>query len=298
MRSKNQPIHKHKLNIVQVNYNADGYLIESLKTIKHVSDEADIAVWIVDNHSTDQSIAQSQGIYDKVHYILNQDNKGFSAANNQALKQIKEGFILCLNPDTKLEVDTLGYMLDFMEKNPQVGAASCKVVHEDHSLDWGSHRGLPTPWASLLYFLGNDRLYHLSDRNMQVPHEVDAISGSFLLTKKSVLDQVGLFDEDYWLYGEDLDLCFRIKQAGFKIMYVPEVQVTHLKGISSGIKQHSQDLTTATKISRLRAFNSFYETMKIFYGKHLAASYPFFVNWLVYLAIDLKWQLAKSKLRV
>ena len=133
---------------------------------------------------------------------------------------------------------------------------------------------------------------------MRKDHEVDAISGSFFLTRKSVLDKVGLFGEDYFMYAEDLDLCFRIKKAGYKIMYIPEVKIIHHKGVASGLKSHSQKITTATYDSRLKAFNAFYETMKIFYKKNLEKSYPFFINWLVYLAIDLKWFLAKGKLQV
>lgn len=289
---------KNKLSIVLVNYNAGNFLVDCLKSIFLVSDKIDLDVWVVDNNSEDDSLELAKKEFPKVNYILNTDNKGFSAANNQALRKIGNEFILLLNPDTEVPGGTLSFMLDFMEQNPDAGAATCKGLKSDGEMDWGYHRGFPTPWASFLYFLGNDRLYHLTDRDMSSTHEVDAISGSFFLTRKSVLDKVGLLDEDYWLYGEDLDLSFRIRKAGYKIYYVPEVTVTHHKGVSSGIKKHSQEFSTATIESKIRAFNSFYETMKIFYHKNLAQDYPFFINWLIDVSINLKWFLAKRKLQV
>jgi GT2 family glycosyltransferase len=161
-----------------------------------------------------------------------------------------------------------------------------------------AHRGFPTPLASFLYFLGNDRLYHLTDKDMTMPHEVDAITGAFFLTRKKVLEEVGYFDEDYFMYAEDIDLCYRIKQAGYKIMYLPDVEVLHYKGISTGLKKHSQHLTKASLETRKKMTGYFYSTMKIFYDKHYKDKYPFFVNWLVYLGINVRWWLAKRKLTV
>lgn len=289
---------KPRLSIVLVNYNYGDFLINCLHSIYLAQDKLALDVWVVDNASEDKSIKLAEQSFPQVHYIENKDNKGFGAANNQALRQITGEFILTLNPDTELEKGTLAYMVEFMQEHPEVGAATCKALKSDGELDWAYHRGFPTPWASLLYFLGNDRLYHLTDRDMNKAHEVDAISGSFFMTRKEVLDKVGLFDEDYWMYAEDLDLCYRIKKAGYKVMYVPDVGVIHWKGVSSGLKKHSQEISTATKMSKIRAFNSFYETMKIFYRKHLAPEYPFFINWMIYLAINLKWALAKRKLSV
>lgn len=290
---------KRRLSVVLVNYNAGDFLVECLRSLYLAKDELDLDIWVVDNASGDYSVKLAKQNFPHIHYIENKENLGFGAANNQALRQIINEYILILNPDTKVEKNTLPFMVDFMEKYPDVGAATCKALKSDGELDLSYHRGFPTPWASFLYyFLKNDRLYHLKGRDMGKAHEVDAISGSFFLTRKSVLDKVGLFDEDYWMYAEDLDLSFRIKKAGFKVMYVPDVQVVHLKGVSSGLKEHSQEITTATKDSKLRAFNAFYETMNIFYRKNLASDYPFFINWLVYLAINLKWALAKRKLSV
>lgn len=287
-----------KLSIIIVNYNSASHLINALSLLNSVKNEALMDIWVIDNNSTDQSLTEAKKRFPKINFIKNNENVGFGAANNQGLKEVKTEQILLLNPDTKIPPGVISYMVSFMEKNQEVGAASCEAIHQDGSIDWAYHRGFPTPWASLLYFLGNDSLYHLSGRNMKKTHEVDAISGSFFFTRKSVLDKVGLFDEDYWMYAEDIDLCYRIKKAGYKIMYVPEVKIVHLKGVSSGIKSHSQSISTADDPTRIQAMNSFYQTMKIFYSKHMEKKYPFFLNWLVYLGIDLRWFLAKRKLRV
>ena len=290
---------KTELSIVLVNYNAGDFLVRCLRSVFLAKDYLDLDVWVVDNASEDESLVNAIKEFPQVHFIKNEENIGFGAANNQALRQIKTEFILTLNPDTEVKKDTLSFMVSYMKDHPEVGAATCKAIKSDGELDWAYHRGFPTPWASFLYFfLKNGRLYHLDKCDMAKPHEVDAISGSFFFTRKSVLDKIGLFDEDYWLYAEDLDLSFRVKKAGFKIMYVPGVEVIHFKGVSSGLKKHSQEISTATRISKVRAFDAFYETMMIFYRKHLASQYPFFINWMVYLAINIKWGLARRKLSV
>lgn len=286
------------LSVIIVNYNCGDYLIQCLKSLEATKSKLDLDIWVVDNDSIDDSLEKAQKLFPDFHYIENKENLGFGAANNQVLKLVKNEYILMLNPDTEVEEETLPYMVKYMDEHPDVGAATCMALLENGKMDWGYHRGFPTPWASLLYFIGNDKLYHLSNKDMSKIHEVDAISGSFFLTRKSVFNKVGLFDEAYWMYAEDIDLCFRIKKAGFKIMFVPDVKVVHIKGVSSGIKQHSQEVTTATRDSRMRAFNSFYETMEIFYKKNLAVNYPFFINWLVYLGINIRWTLAKRKLKV
>lgn len=287
-----------KLSIVIVNYNAGEHLLKCLDSIEDVKDEVNLAVVVVDNASVDDSIEKAEKRFKDIVFIKNQDNLGFGKANNQFLEKLETPYVLILNPDTVLEKGILSSMISYMDENPNVGASTCKIVFENGAVDLTAHRGFPTPWASFLYFMGDDSLYHLSKKDMSKPHEVDAISGAFFLTRKSVLDKVGIFDEDYFMYAEDIDLCFRIKKAGFKIMYLPQVQVLHIKGVSSGLKKHSQKLTTADIETKKRSYDYFYSTMKIFYQKHYENVYPFFVNWLVYLAINAKWWLAKRKLTV
>lgn len=287
-----------KLTISIVNFNAGNYLLGTLESLYQVADELDFEIFVVDNASTDGSLALAKQQYKKVKYIANQENIGFGRAHNQVLKVLKTEYVLILNPDVVVKKGTLSYMLNFLDQHREVGAATCKLIHQDGSLDFAAHRGFPTPLASFLYFLGISKFYHLTDRNFSEVHGVDAISGSFFLTRKEILDKVGVFDEDYFMYAEDIDLSYRIKQSGFDIAYIPSVTAVHFKGISSGLKVNTQLQTTANLETKTRSVNAFYETMKIFYQKHLQEKYPFFINWLVYLGIDLRWWLAKRKLVV
>lgn len=286
------------LTISIVNYNAGQYLLKTLKSVSQILDEAATEVWVVDNASVDGSLRQAQDKFPQFNYLINEENLGFGKAHNRILRQLQTEYVLLLNPDTEVKRGVIKTMIAFMEQDSNIGAATCQLVLPDGSLDLAAHRGFPTPLASLLYFLGFDVLYHLRSRDMSKTHQVDAISGSFFLTRKTVLDKVGIFDEDYFMYAEDLDLCFRIKQAGYKIMYVPRVKILHLKGVSSGLKRHSQKSSTATIETRQKSLDSFYSTMKIFYQKHYQAKYPSFVNLLVHLGINLKWWLAKRSLTV
>lgn len=285
-----------KLTISIVNYNGGKYLLSCLDSLEKVKEEVEFDVYVVDNASTDGSLEKAKEKYPEFNFILNKENLGFGKAHNLVLKKAKTPFILILNPDCEVFPGTLEYLIDYMDKNPKVGVCSPKIEKPDGTLDIASHRGFPTPWASFLYFfLKNDRLYHLTDRDMAKVHEIDSAVGAFMLIRKSVLDKVGFFDEDYFLYGEDLDLCFRIKKAGFKVMYVPQVKIKHVKGISSGIKKHSQLDSSADTQTKNLALDNFYSTMKLFYEKHYFKKYPFFLNWLVYLGIDIKLFLARRK---
>ncbi len=288
-----------RLTISIVNFNSGDFLLRCLESLERIRDEVDLEIKVIDNASNDHSIEKAKKKFKNVNYILNKENVGFSMAHNKVLKNLKSEYALVLNPDVEVQKGTLKTVIDFMDQNPIVGAASCKLILGTGQMDWASHRGFPTPWASLkYYFLKDDSLYHLSKADLNKNHEVDAISGAFFLTRKLVLEKVGLFDEKFFMYGEDLDLSLRIKKMGFKVMYLPQVSALHHKGVSSGLKIHSDHLTTADFETRQRAFDAFYKAMEIFYQKNLEKKYPFFVNWLVYLGIKIKWFLAKRKMKV
>lgn len=285
------------LTIAILNYNSGEYLSRCLESIKEVEKEANISVVVIDNNSSDDSLKNAKQKFINTEFVENIENMGFSKGYNPTLKKIKTEFILLLNPDCLLKKGVIKEILgDF--KDESVGAASCKIVLPDGKIDLTAHRGFPTPWASLLYILGDDSKYHLTERLTAEIHEVDSITGAFFMTKKSILDKVGFLDERFFLYGEDLDICLRIKNAGFKIIYDPSVEITHFKGISSGLKKHSQGLSEASVLTRTRAKDAFYEAMILFYDKHYKNKYPFFINWLVYLGIYCKWMLAKIKTTV
>ncbi len=287
-----------KLTISIVNYNAGEYLLRCLGSIKKCSDEADITTYVVDNVSVDDSIKQAKAKFPEVHFIDNSENIGFGRAHNQIIEKLKTDYILILNPDVEIEKGVISRMIDFMEQDDSIGVSTCKVVFPDGKIDLTAHRGFPTLLASILYFLGNDKLYHMTGADLNTIHEVDSVAGAFMLIRKTALDKAHGFDKDYFLYAEEIDLCFRIKKAGFKVMYVPDVKIIHFKGVSTGIKKHSQEISTATKETKIRSLNSFYKTMIIFYKKHYAKQYPFFVNWFIYSAIYTKWWMAKRKLTV
>lgn len=285
-----------KLTISIVNYNTGEYLINCLKSLDSIKRELDFDVFVVDNNSRDGSHEKAKEKFPQFNFIFNKENLGFGKAHNLVLKKANTPYVLTLNPDSEVPEKTLPFIFDYMEKNPDVGIASSKVEKEDGSIDAASHRGFPTPYASFLYFFfKNDRLYHLTDKDMKKTHEVDSVVGAFMFIRKSLLEKVGYFDEDYFLYGEDIDLCYRVKEAGFKVMYVPEVKILHVKGVSSGIKKHSQENSGADNSTRNKSLGYFYSTMKIFYKKHYANKYPFIINWLIYLGIDIKLFLAKRK---
>lgn len=285
------------LTIAVLNYNSGEYLLKCLESICKVCMEANISIVVIDNNSTDESFSLIESKFTNVEFVKNKENLGFSKGYNPTLKKIKTEFILLLNPDCILQKGVIKRILEDFE-DETVGAATCKIVLPDGKVDLTAHRGFPTPWASLLYLLGNDSLYHLTNKISGEVHEVDAIAGAFFMTRKSILEKVGYLDERFFLYGEDLDLCFWIKKAGYKIIYDPCVEIMHFKGISSGLKKHSQELSLADKKTKAKARDAFYEAMVLFYDKHYKKNYPFFINWLVYLGIYTKWALAKFKTTV
>ena len=290
-----------KLTIAILNFNSGEYLSKCLDSIKHVKDEADISVIAIDNNSTDESFIKAKEKFKDVKFIKNNENVGFSKGYNPTLRVAKGEYILLLNPDCLLEKGVIKKMIQDFEdviNNRKVGAITCKIILPNGKTDLTAHRGFPTPWASLMYALGDDKLYHLTDKLTNQIHEVDSIAGAFFFTKKSILEEVNYLDERFFLYGEDIDLSLRIKTKGYKILYDPTVQITHYKGISSGLKKHSQEISAADKKTKSRALNAFYEAMILFYDKHYKKEYPFFITWLVYLGIYLKWGMAKIKTTV
>ncbi len=287
-----------KLTIIIVNFNSGKFLEKCLLSLKQIKDKTTLKIYVVDNASKDKSISLAKKIDIPAEYIMNNENVGFARANNQALKNLETEFVLILNPDVEIRDGVLSGMINFMKENSGLGAATCEVKLPNGKVDLTAHRGFPTPWASLLYMLGNDSLYHQSQKDMKRVHEVDAITGAFFLTRKSVLEKSGLFDENFFLFAEDIDLCLRIKKLGYKIMYVPKYKVLHSKGVSTGLKKHSQHLTSADLKTRKKSLDDFYKTMIIFYKKHYEKKYPFFVNRLVYFGVNFKWWLAKRSLTV
>lgn len=247
-------------------------------------------VWVVDNASGDGSALMIEKEFPWVNLIKSRENLGFSKANNLAIPHCQGRYILFLNSDTVVPKNTLPEMIRFMDNNQKVGASTCYLQLKDGKMDPDCHRGFPTPWASFTYFLGLEKLfpkskllgqYHTFYKPLDKIHEIDACAGAFMLVRKSALGEVGLWDEDFFFYGEDLDLCYRLKEKGYQVIFYPQVKVIHYKGASSGIKKSSRGVSKATRETKLRIKRASTEAMRLFYSKHYKGKYPVFVDFLI-----------------
>lgn len=286
-----------KLSIIILNYNTGGLFKKCLLSIEKIKTDFKFEVVVVDNGSEDESCLMVKKDFPWVNLIENKKNLGFSKGNNIGIRRAKGKYILLLNSDTVVNKKAISEMVEFMEKNKKVGAATCRVLLEDGSLDPACHRGFPTPWNAFCYFLGLEKLfpkskvfagYHLGYLPMNKTHEIDSLTGAFYFVRKKVIDEVGLLDEDYFMYGEDLDWSYRIKKTGWKIMYVPKAEIVHFKK-RSGRKAKNKKL-------RRKVSDYFYETMKLFYKKHYLDKYPKILLFFVFLTIDIKKIIARLSL--
>lgn len=276
------------LSIVIVNYNTRQLTLAALESVYSSTCSFTYEVLLVDNASSDGSVASIREYYPGVILIENSENVGFARANNQAMRIASGKYILLLNSDTVIETDTLEVMLRYMEGHPTVGASGCKILLPDGSLDRACKRGFPTPAASFYYAFGFSRFfpnkpkfngYQLGHLSSDESYPIDCLVGAFMLVRRSVIDQVGMLDETFFMYGEDIDWCYRIKQAGWKIYYYAETKIIHYKGASS----------------RRRPFKIVYEfhrAMYLFHRKHYAAKYFPLINLTVYIGIGVKFGIA------
>lgn len=272
-----------KLSIIILSYNVEKLLLNCLKSIpKH----PDWEIIIVDNASIDNSVASVRKNFPRVKLILNKANLGFSAANNIGIRNSTGEYVLVLNPDTIIYPKTIETILKYMQDNLDVGAATCRVELPDGSLDYSCHRGFPNPINAVLHFINLRGFSSYSHSDIpDTIHEIDALTGAFAMIRRKAGEQIGWFDEEYFWNGEDIDLCYKLKEASWKIMYIPTVRITHFKGSSA-------KATTETR--REWVLNST-TAMRLFYRKHLAPKYPFFLNWLVYLGISILEKLRSIK---
>ena len=277
-----------KLSIVIVNYNVEHFLEQCLHSVYTALEGIDGEVWVVDNNSVDGSLAMLERKFPQAKVIANKENVGFAKANNQALRQAQGEYVLLLNPDTLVEPDTFGKCLDFMDKTPDAGGLGVKMLNGNGEFLPESKRGLPVPSVAFYKIFGLSKLfpkskkfgaYHLTYLSPDEINAVDVLSGAFMLMRKSALDKVGLLDEDYFMYGEDIDLSYRITQGGYKNYYFPETRIIHYKGES-------------TKKSSVNYVYVFYNAMRIFANKHFSQKNAKLFNWLITLAIWFRASLA------
>lgn len=270
------------LSIIIVNYNVKEFIQNLLESIKSASLNLKTEIIVVDNASDDGSIELMKQKYPYVHLIENHRNEGFSKANNLGLKVAKGKYLLLLNPDTLVKEDTFEKMISFFESTPEAGMAGCKLLNTDGTLQLACRRGFPGPWASFTKVTGLSTLfpksplfarYNLTYLDENKTYEVDAISGAFMMIRREVYEKIGGLDETFFMYGEDLDLCYRVNQAGYKVYYVHSTEIIHYKGES-------------TKRSNLNEVKVFYEAMHIFVKKYYSGS--FFLLLFLRLAISIR----------
>jgi GT2 family glycosyltransferase len=293
------------LGIVIVNYNVRDLLRDCLASVYASRGDFAYEVCVVDNDSQDGSADMVAAEYPQAR-LIRTENQGYAAGNNLGLRSFgfsdaggsgpaQPHYALLLNPDTILPPLALADMLAFMETRPQAGVSGPRLVREDGSLDKACRRSFPTPEVAAYRMAGLSRLFPHSQRfgryNLtylppDVTTEVDSVVGAFMLMRGEVLAQVGLLDEQYFMYAEDLDLCIRAKERGWQVWYNANVTVLHYKGQSSKQRSHFANV-------------QFYETMRLFHDKHYKDQTFFLMNWLIYAAVALLggWALLRDRLR-
>jgi len=256
------------LSVIIVNYNVKEFLQNLLESLKKASQGIKTEIIVIDNASDDGSVEIIREKFSFVNLIDSKVNLGFGRANNLGLQIARGKYLLLINPDTIVREDTFHKLIDFFENTPDAGLAGCKVLNPDGTLQLACRRGFPGPWTSFTKIAGLSHLfpksklfatYNLTYLNENETYEVDAISGSFMMLRREVYEKVGGFDPDFFMYGEDLDFCYRTKMSGFKVYYFHDTEIIHYKGEST--KRSSMD---ETKV--------FYQAMHLFVQKHFSSS--------------------------
>lgn len=283
-----------ELSIIIVNFNTKDITQACLDSLKKYSEGALWEVIVVDNGSNDGSVELLKKI-SGIKLILNKKNLGFAKANNCGIKIAKGKYILLLNSDTEVRQDSIQTMLRFMDGHLKAGAATSKLELVGGSMDPACHRGFPTPWAAITYMTGLEKLfprsqifgrYHMGYKNMTIPHQVDCISGAFFLCRREAIDKVGLLDEDYFMYAEDIDWAYRFKRAGWEIWFNPEASVLHKKK-QSGRSSMLRSRAVTTEIY-------FHTYNWLFYKKHYEKKYGPIISLPINLFYSLRLYLLKQ----
>lgn len=288
---------KVDLSVIILSYNTKDLLKNCLNKVKKAEENDYLyETIVVDNASTDDSPEMVRKNFPWVKLIVSKKNLGFAGGNNLGLKKATGRYILFLNSDTEIKPHALKEMAAFMDNNPKVGAVTPKTMLISGGMDPDCHRGFPTPWASLTYFSGLEKLfprskifgqYHKFYLDLDRAHEIDAGFGTFMIVRQKALEEVGKWDEKYFFYGEDLDLFYRIKKADWKVMFYPEALLKHHKGASSGLRPESKKVTKATQETRIKVAHSSTQAMEVFYRKFYQGKYSFWLTWLVISGIRL-----------
>ncbi len=268
------------LSVVIVNYQTFDLTKNTINSILEYDYPFSYEILVVDNASSDDSLSKLKDYFKgKVKFIASAENNGFAAGNNQALAIAKGRYVLLLNSDTILWENTLENIYDYMEEHSDVGACGCRVLLENGELDKACKRSFPNVKNSFFRLFhiptnSKDDNYNLDNLPDDEIYEIDCLTGAFMFIKSEALNQAGFLDETFFMYGEDIDLCYRIKKSGWKIVYYGKSKITHLKGASS-------------KKQKSKLIYEFYRAMYIYYKKHHAGESSIIINIVVYIGIAL-----------
>ncbi len=301
-KSNSTPI----LSVIILNYKSGAFLSDCVQSIYQSKLTYPVEIIVADNNSPDSSFIDAQALnlsHPKISikFVDLKSNKGFSFGNNRALEHSNphSKYVLFLNPDTTVFPDTLQKMIDFFEENPKVDASTCHITLAlTGQLQPESHRGFPTPNNTFWHFFGfgipklfpKSKFFngyfqgHLDYSQVQA---IEATVGAFIMLKRQVGEAVSWWNEKYFMYGEDLDLSYKLYQQGYKLFFYPHAKIVHYQGISSGIKTHTQNITQATRETKIRSAKASTQAMRIFYQENLMAKYPKLLHPLIDSGINL-----------
>lgn len=273
-----------QISVIIVNYNAHGYILLTLESVLRALKNFKAEILVIDNASTDGSVAEVSRYYPQVAIIQNPRNAGFAAANNIGIRRASGEYVLLLNPDTVVPEDVFELLFAFMNDNPQAGVAGCKILNADGTFSVDSRHSVPSPLTALWKQLGFNRLfpqsktfgrYNLTYLDPDESYPVDAISGSFMFLRRQVIEQAGLLDEEFFMYGEDLDYCHRINQTAWKVYYYAGTAILHFKGESTN--KNAFDYSW-----------NFSRSLFLFYKKHFRYTFGFLMHGIVLLGVSLR----------
>ena len=284
-----------RISVIIVSYNTRDILFNCLRSLYSSVGQVELEVFVVDNASKDGTVAALRREFPQCIVVANETNVGFSRANNQAVRLCTGRYILLLNPDTVVQPDVMAKMVEFMDKQQDVGMVSCRLVTNDGSLDLACRRAFPSLWdgfcraSGLSQWFPNSRLlarYNLTYLDEHQTCQVDAVNGAFMFARREAVEQVGLLDEDYFMYAEDLDWCFRFWKSGWKIVYHPTATTVHLKGQSGNPKSSEM-------------IRELFRSTKLFYRKNCFADMGVIRRASILISLDVwKWlTLFKNALR-
>ena len=273
------------VSIIITYFNSLPFLEDCLSSIDKNSIRHSYEIIVVDDASNNALSKEFIKSVQNIKYMKNAENLGFVRSTNIGIKMSQGRYVLILNNDTVVKVGTIDKLIDHLDKTPDAGAVGPKLLNCDGSIQLQCRRSFPTPLNSLFYFTGLSRIFPKSERfgrylltyiDDSKTQEVDSLCGAAMMVRREAIDKVGLMDESYYMYGDDIDWCYRIKQAGWKVLYHPEAEIVHYGGMGGSREQSYRNII------------EFYRAMTVFYSKHYARGSFLLLNWAVYSGIWLK----------